>query len=78
MVVEPDEQFKKPLLVREGLTGLLEDAGHLVLARRRRSYSPSSPSANLSSRSVDVRMPPTYEDESMIAAAEIRRFHSAA
>jgi DNA-binding NarL/FixJ family response regulator len=65
------------VLLREGLAGLLEDAGHDVLARvgdadsLRAVVAEHDPDLAI----VDVRMPPTYEDEGMRAAAEIRRAH---
>jgi DNA-binding NarL/FixJ family response regulator len=64
-------------LLREGLAGLLEDAGHSVVAR---VGDASSLLAVVAEHEpdlaiVDVRMPPTYEDEGMRAAVEIRRLH---
>jgi DNA-binding NarL/FixJ family response regulator len=65
------------VLLREGLAGLLEDAGHTVLARvgdaesLRAVVAEHQPDLAI----VDVRMPPTYEDEGMRAAAEIRHTH---
>jgi DNA-binding NarL/FixJ family response regulator len=65
------------VLLREGLAGLLEDAGHSVLARvgdadsLRAVVAEHEPELAI----VDVRMPPTYEDEGMVAAAEIRHAH---
>ena len=65
------------VLLREGLAGLLEDAGHAVLARvgdaesLRAVVAEHEPELAI----VDVRMPPTYDDEGMRAAAEIRRTH---
>ena len=47
------------VLLREGLAGLLEDAGHEVVGKA----------------GVDVRMPPGYDDEGTRAAATIRRTH---
>jgi DNA-binding NarL/FixJ family response regulator len=64
-------------LLREGLAGLLEDAGHSVVARVGDAEAllavveEHDPDLAI----VDVRMPPTYEDEGMIAAAEIRGSH---
>jgi DNA-binding NarL/FixJ family response regulator len=64
-------------LLREGLGGLLEDAGHAVVARVGDAESllavvgEHQPELAI----VDVRMPPTYEDEGMRAAVEIRRLH---
>jgi DNA-binding NarL/FixJ family response regulator len=65
------------VLLREGLAGLLEDAGHEVVARVGDGetllavVAEHEPDLAI----VDVRMPPTYEDEGMKAAAEIRRTH---
>lgn len=63
------------VLLREGLAGLLEDAGHQVVGRvgdveaLLAVVSEHEPDLAI----VDVRMPPTYEDEGMVAAVEIRR-----
>ena len=64
-------------LLREGLAGLLEDAGHTVLARVGDGESLLAVVAEHEPdlAIVDVRMPPTYEDEGMRAAVEIRREH---
>jgi DNA-binding NarL/FixJ family response regulator len=65
------------VLLREGLAGLLEDAGHTVLSRvgdaegLLAAVAEHEPDLAI----VDVRMPPTYEDEGMRAAVEIRRLH---
>ncbi len=65
------------VLLREGLAGLLEDAGHTVLSRVGDAeallavVAEHEPDLAI----VDVRMPPTYEDEGMRAAVEIRRLH---
>lgn len=65
------------VLLREGLAGLLEDAGHEVVARvgdaeaLRAVVAEHEPDLAV----VDVRMPPTYEDEGMRAAADIRQAH---
>ena len=62
------------VLLREGLAGLLEDAGHTVLGRVGDAeallavVAEHEPDLAI----VDVRMPPTYEDEGMRAAVEIR------
>ena len=63
------------VLLREGLAGLLEDAG--PRGRRRARATPTR--CSRSSREhepelaiVDVRMPPDYDDEGTRAAAEIR------
>jgi DNA-binding NarL/FixJ family response regulator len=64
-------------LLREGIAGLLGDAGHAVVARvgdaesRLAGVAEHEPDLAI----VDVRMPPTYEDEGMRAAVEIRRLH---
>lgn len=65
------------VLLREGLAGLLEDAGHAVVARVGDAESLLAVVAEHEPELaiVDVRMPPTYEDEGMKAAAEIRRTH---
>ena len=65
------------VLLREGLAGLLEDAGHTVLARVGDAESLLAVVAEHEPdlAIVDVRMPPTYEDEGMRAAVEIRRTH---
>lgn len=63
------------VLLREGLAGLLEDAGHEVVARvgdgaaLLAAVAENGPDLAV----VDVRMPPGYQDEGMIAAATIRR-----
>jgi DNA-binding NarL/FixJ family response regulator len=65
------------VLLREGLAGLLEDAGHEVVARVGDAeallavVSEHEPDLAV----VDVRMPPDYEDEGMRAAAAIRQAH---
>jgi len=65
------------VLLREGLAGLLEDAGHEVVARVGDAgallavVAEHEPDLAV----VDVRMPPDYEDEGMRAAADIRRDH---
>jgi DNA-binding NarL/FixJ family response regulator len=62
-------------LLREGIASLLEEAGHAVVGRagdthelllKVRSYKPDV-------AVVDVRMPPDYADDGLVAAAEIRR-----
>jgi DNA-binding NarL/FixJ family response regulator len=64
-------------LLREGIASLLQDAGHTVVGRagtaaelllKVRSYVPDV-------AIVDVRMPPGYADDGVVAAAEIRRTH---
>lgn len=63
------------VLLREGLAGLLEDAGHEVVGRVGDVESLLAVVAEHEPdlAIVDVRMPPTYEDEGMVAAVEIRR-----
>jgi DNA-binding NarL/FixJ family response regulator len=65
------------VLLREGLAGLLEDAGHTVTARVGDAESLLAVVAEHEPdlAIVDVRMPPTYEDEGMRAAVEIRQTH---
>jgi DNA-binding NarL/FixJ family response regulator len=64
-------------LLREGIASLLREAGHRVVGRaadagdlmlKVRSYLPDV-------AIVDVRMPPRYADDGLLAAAEIRRLH---
>jgi DNA-binding NarL/FixJ family response regulator len=65
------------VLLREGLAGLLEDAGHEVVGRAGDAdtlltlVSEHEPDLAV----VDVRMPPNYDDEGTQAAATIRRTH---
>jgi DNA-binding NarL/FixJ family response regulator len=65
------------VLLREGLAGLIEDAGHEVVGRAGDAaallalVSEHEPDLAV----VDVRMPPDYDDEGTRAAAEIRRSH---
>jgi DNA-binding NarL/FixJ family response regulator len=65
------------VLLREGLAGLLEDAGHEVVGRAGDAdvlltlVGEHAPDLAV----VDVRMPPAYDDEGTRAAAEIRRSH---
>jgi DNA-binding NarL/FixJ family response regulator len=65
------------VLLREGLAGLLEDAGHEVVARAGDAEALMAVVAEHEPdlAVVDVRMPPDYEDEGMRAAADIRRDH---
>ena len=65
------------VLLREGLAGLLEDAGHEVVARVGDAEALMAVVAEHEPdlAVVDVRMPPDYEDEGMRAAADIRRAH---
>jgi DNA-binding NarL/FixJ family response regulator len=65
------------VLLREGLAGLLEDAGHTVVARVGDAEALLAVVAEHDPdlAVVDVRMPPTYEDEGMRAAVEIREGH---
>ena len=62
------------VLLREGLAGLLEDAGHEVVARVGDAEALLAVVAEHQPEIaiVDVRMPPTYEDEGTRAAVEIR------
>jgi DNA-binding NarL/FixJ family response regulator len=65
------------VLLREGLAGLLEDAGHEIVARVGDAQALMAVVAEHEPdlAIVDVRMPPDYEDEGMRAAADIRRAH---
>ena len=65
------------VLLREGLAGLLEDAGHEVVARVGDAEALLAVVAEHEPdlAVVDVRMPPNYDDEGMRAAAHIRRAH---
>jgi DNA-binding NarL/FixJ family response regulator len=65
------------VLLRAGLAGLLEDAGHEIVARVGDAQALMAVVAEHEPdlAIVDVRMPPDYEDEGMRAAAEIRRAH---
>ena len=65
------------VLLREGLAGLLEDAGHEIVARVGDAQALMAVVAEHEPELavVDVRMPPDYQDEGMRAAAEIRRAH---
>ncbi len=64
-------------LLRAGLARLFEDAGHTVLAsvedadRLKEAIAVEPPDLAV----VDVRMPPTYSDEGLRAAAWIRDSH---
>ena len=66
-------------MLREGLAGLLEDAGHEVVARVGDAdallavVAEHEPDLAI----IDVRMPPNYDDEGMLAAATIRREYPA-
>jgi DNA-binding NarL/FixJ family response regulator len=67
------------VLLREGLAGLLEDAGHEVVGRAGDAdalltlVGEHEPDLAV----VDVRMPPNFDDEGTRAAALIRRSHPA-
>jgi len=67
------------VLLREGLAGLLEDAGHQVVARVGDAEALLAVVAEHEPELavVDVRMPPLYEDEGLQAAAAIRLRHPA-
>jgi DNA-binding NarL/FixJ family response regulator len=63
------------VLLREGIVRLLADAGHEVVARVGdgpslvSAVAEHSPDVSI----VDVRMPPTFRDEGLRAAIEVRR-----
>ena len=65
------------VLLREGLAGLLEDAGHEVVGKAGDAdmlltlIAEHEPQLAI----VDVRMPPGYDDEGTRAAAKIRSSH---
>lgn len=65
------------VLLREGIAGLLEDAGHRVVARVGDAeallavVAEHEPDLAI----VDVRMPPDYRDEGLRAAMTIRAHH---
>jgi len=65
------------VLLREGLAGLLEDAGHEVVGKAGDAdallalVAEHEPELAV----VDVRMPPGYDDEGTRAAATIRKTH---
>jgi DNA-binding NarL/FixJ family response regulator len=67
------------VLLREGLAGLLEDAGHQVVGKAGDAsvllalVAEHEPELAI----VDVRMPPGYDDEGTRAAAQIRGSHPA-
>jgi DNA-binding NarL/FixJ family response regulator len=67
------------VLLREGLAGLLEDAGHEVVGKAGDAdllltlVAEHEPELAI----VDVRMPPGYDDEGTRAAARIRGSHPA-
>lgn len=65
------------VLLREGLAGLLEDAGHEVLARvaDAQSLLAAVEAHDVDLAIIDVRMPPTFKDEGLRAAAQIRHSH---
>jgi DNA-binding NarL/FixJ family response regulator len=65
------------VLLREGLAGLLEDAGHEVVGRAGDAETLLAlVGEHLPDLAVvDVRMPPGYDDEGTRAAAEIRSSH---
>ncbi len=62
------------VLLREGIAGLLEDAGHEVVARVGDAemllvaVAEHQPELAI----VDVRMPPSFDDEGLVAAGTIR------
>ncbi|MDH4346477.1 MAG: response regulator transcription factor [Thermoleophilia bacterium] len=65
------------VLLREGLAGLIEDAGDEVVARVGDAEALLAVVAEHEPELaiVDVRMPPDYDDEGMRAAATIRATH---
>jgi DNA-binding NarL/FixJ family response regulator len=73
VVIADDE-----LLLREGLERLLTEAGYDVVGRvgtaeeLRRKVELARPDVAI----VDIKMPPTYTDEGLVAAQEIRESHA--
>lgn len=65
------------LLIREGLTRLLESLGHCVLARVDRPERLLAEVAQHRPDIVltDIKMPPTYTDEGLRVAATVRQQH---
>ena len=65
------------VLLREGLAGLMSDAGHDVVARVGDADSLMAVVAEHEPdlAVVDVRMPPDYQAEGLLAAARIRTQH---
>ncbi|MDR1117804.1 MAG: response regulator transcription factor [Bifidobacteriaceae bacterium] len=65
------------VLLREGLVRLLEEAGHHVAAAVGDAPSLLEATAALDPEAVivDVRMPPTFTDDGLRAAVELRRQH---
>lgn len=65
------------LLVREGLARLLEKLGHHVLAQvdRLELLLPEVVRHQPDIVLIDIKMPPTYTDEGLRAAAAVRRAH---
>ena len=65
------------VLIREGLTRLLAEAGFDVVARAADADELLREVGRVQTDVVitDIRMPPTHVDEGLVAAAEIRRFH---
>lgn len=65
------------VLLREGLATLIEDAGHEVVARVGDAVALLAAVASHEPELaiVDVRMPPTFRDEGLVAAATIRALH---
>jgi len=67
------------MIVREGLARLLADAGFAVVGKAEtaqellRRVELTSPDVAI----VDIKMPPTYTDEGIAAAQQIRRSHPA-
>jgi DNA-binding NarL/FixJ family response regulator len=64
-------------ILRDGLAGLLTDRGHEVVAMvgDAAGLGPAVAEHNPDVAVVDVRMPPTFTDEGLIASIELRRKH---
>jgi DNA-binding NarL/FixJ family response regulator len=65
------------VLLREGLARVLAENGYEIVAQVGDAAALREAVENLGPELaiVDVRMPPTYEDEGLLAAVEIRRLH---
>ena len=68
------------LLLREGLARILRDRGIEVVAEasfRRRTCRAGGRCTEPDAVILDIRMPPTFTDEGLVAAAQLREAHPA-